>query len=245
MLLLLTAVDQQGHVNTFSYELSHLDDGFNLLDTMAQKGYYLVRAQLIDEGKWTHLPVEAFDESPVFPVIQELEKGWRQILTESVDARTIFNWPDNDHRLNKIALPMTYCIVYFSTSFGLFREEDLVALLEQSRKHNYKASITGVLLYVQGNIVQVIEGDQEALESLFERIKQDRRHKGVTCVVNQRIQERLFPNWSMAYETLTVRQLAEVKSIIKLDQPIESTFFVEQPAILKTLRLFYETNRQL
>jgi len=245
MLLLLTAVDQQGHVNTFSYELSYLDDGFNLLDTIAQEGHYLVKAQLIDEGKWTHLPVEAFDESPVSPVIQELEKDWKQILTESVDAPIIFNRPDNDYRLNKIALPITHCIAYFSTPSGSFREDDLFALLEQSRRDNYKANITGVLLYVLGNIVQVIEGGQEEVESLFDRIKRDRRHTDVTCVVNQQIQERLFSDWSMGYETLTVRQLTQVRPIIKLDQPTEFTLSAEQPAILKTLQLFYETNRRL
>jgi hypothetical protein len=144
-----------------------------------------------------------------------------------------------------MASQMTHCIVYFSTSFGLFREEDLIDLLHQCRKHNHKANITGVLFYVQGSIIQVIEGSPEAVESLFDRIKQDRRHKNLTCVVNQRIEERLFANWSMSYETLTVRQLEKVRLMIGLDQTNQAISSVKQPAILGMLKAFYETNRQL
>ena len=138
---------------------------------------------------------------------------------------------------------MAHCIVYFSTSVGLFQEEDLVAILEQSRQNNPKHDITGVLLYVRGSIVQVLEGDKEQIEALYRRIEQDHRHKNISRVLSRPISERLFTEWSMGYETLTSRQLDTLKTIINFNGQEAKDAEAERPVILKMIKLFYESNR--
>lgn len=138
---------------------------------------------------------------------------------------------------------MEHCIVYFSTSVGLFQEEDLVAILEQSRRNNARQGITGVLLYVRGSIIQVLEGDKEPLEALYNRIERDQRHKNISRVLSRPITERLFTQWSMGYETLTSRQLDALKTIVNLNDRQETTIESDSPVVLKMIKLFYESNR--
>lgn len=134
---------------------------------------------------------------------------------------------------------MDHCLTYFSTSVGLLTEENLTNILEQSRRNNARLGITGVLLYVRGSIIQVLEGEQPALEALYERIQADPRHKNVTTVINRPIPQRLFGQWSMGYETLTTRQLEEIQRVVNLDDNQESLTGAGESVILKMIKLFY------
>jgi hypothetical protein len=60
---------------------------------------------------------------------------------------------------------MDICLIYFSSSVKLFQEEDMVNLLQQSRRHTSEVGITGVLLYVRGQIIQVLEGTSKLLKT--------------------------------------------------------------------------------
>ena len=111
---------------------------------------------------------------------------------------------------------MEHCIVYFSTWREPFQEKDLVATLELSRQNNAVDGITSVTLYVRGNIIQVLEGQKEVVEALYARIQQDHRHTNVTKVLSRPIQKRLFAGSALAYETITTRQLEELKTVVDL-----------------------------
>ena len=137
---------------------------------------------------------------------------------------------------------MDTCLIYFSSSLTL-SEEDLVALLHQSRKHNSRVGITGVLLFVRGHIVQVLEGDKQAVEALYERIKQDTKHTNVSLAINRPISQRLFAKWAMGYETITHQQLEEIKAIVNLDRSERSAMILSESPILRALQVFYDGNR--
>ena len=138
---------------------------------------------------------------------------------------------------------MEHCIVYFSRSVGPFDENDLMAILQKSHQNNSQTGVTGVLLYVRGSIIQVLEGEKAAVETLYNRIEQDRRHTNVDQVLNRPITRRLFGNWGMGYETITARQLEKIKSVVDLDN---GNGLISEPAdniILRTIKVFYESNR--
>lgn len=138
---------------------------------------------------------------------------------------------------------MEHCIVYFSSWVEPFREEDLSTVLAQSRHNNNEAGITGVILYVRGSVIQVLEGEKEPLDTLYRRIEQDPRHTNVTPVLNRPIAQRLFAAWSMGYETITRRQLEEIKTIVDLDNNETASTPLGDHIILKTIRVFYDSNR--
>ena len=138
---------------------------------------------------------------------------------------------------------MVHCIVYFSSSIGPLQEIDLLNILQQSRHNNSKNGITGVILYVRGSIIQVLEGEKEAVETLYKRIEQDQRHTDVVRVFSRNITQRLFTDWTMGYETITARQLDNIKSILNPDDNDEFAVEPVNNIILKTIKVFYESNK--
>lgn len=138
---------------------------------------------------------------------------------------------------------MIHCIVYFSSSVGLLQEADLLTIIRQSRHNNARTGITGVMLYVRGRIIQVLEGEKEAVEALYKRIEQDQRHTDIVRVFSRDITQRLFADWLMGYETISTRQLEEIKSVVNLDDNKESVVEPGTNIILRTIKVFYESNR--
>jgi len=139
---------------------------------------------------------------------------------------------------------MDYCITYFSTAVESTTEENILDIVEFSRTKNARLNITGVLLYVNGNIVQVLEGDQSTVEHLYKSIQADPRHTNVRTVISHPIGQRLFNQWYMGYETLTTQQYDEVQGIITAEPRQEVFFDPDQPVILRMLKRFFEVNHR-
>ncbi len=247
MILLLTAVDSVGDMREFSCQLPQLEGGFDLLTYMDANGHTLVKARIVDESTPLYLPLKTVDAVPIEPIIQELAKDWQQASATLAKPEPLVSVAEQAHNDGPAAAPkptVDHSLVYFSTSFGLFDEETIASILQQSRRNNAKVGITGLLLYMNGSIIQVLEGEKEAIEALFKRISRDDRHTHVVCVLNRPVKERLFDRWSMAYETLTTSQFNEVEEIVSLSKGKESATQKEDSIILKTIKAFYETNRQ-
>ncbi|CCH01094.1 Photoactivated adenylate cyclase subunit beta [Fibrella aestuarina BUZ 2] len=137
---------------------------------------------------------------------------------------------------------MDYCITYFSSAAESTTEHDIVDIVEFSRIKNARLNITGVLLYINGSIVQVLEGPQAALEDLYKSIQADVRHTNVRAVISQPISQRLFSHWYMGYETLSVQQYEEVQNIIPVEPQAQPFSDDEQPVIVRMLKDFFDLN---
>ncbi len=93
-------------------------------------------------------------------------------------------------------------LIYVSTSIELLNDEELLDILKVSRENNTSGDITGMLLYKGGNFMQVLEGPDDAVTGIYEKIKKDPRHKGVSIISREQIQTRQFPSWEMAFQNL-------------------------------------------
>ncbi len=72
-------------------------------------------------------------------------------------------------------------------------------ILQHSQKHNQEHGITGLLCtYSPGNVfLQVIEGGRAAVNSLYNAIVADPRHRDVTLLEYAEVSERRFASWRM------------------------------------------------
>ena len=95
-----------------------------------------------------------------------------------------------------------FFLVYVSSAVRLFSAEDLRALPETCRKNNAELGVTGMLLYKDGNFMQVLEGDEEAVRGLYARIAADPRHRGEITLQEGFAEGRQFPDWSMGFRDL-------------------------------------------
>lgn len=76
-------------------------------------------------------------------------------------------------------------------------------IIPKAMMKNAKLDVTGFLLYNDRTFAcyQVLEGPRDAVEKLWETIRNDPRHKVVADSVERRIiTAREFPNWSMALD---------------------------------------------
>jgi hypothetical protein len=121
-------------------------------------------------------------------------------------------------------------LVYVSSARQLFSEEDLKALLEQSRDNNARLGLTGMLLYKDGNFMQALEGPDDALTELYAKIESDRRHRGILQLLRQELQEREFPLWSMGFKNLNDVNLHQTPGYSTLlNESLKSASFQTDP----------------
>ena len=77
---------------------------------------------------------------------------------------------------------------------------DLERILDSARRRNLEAGITGVLLYYRGEFVQILEGEKESIENVYEKfIGPDLRHTALNKVLQNTISHRSFSQWHMGF----------------------------------------------
>lgn len=103
---------------------------------------------------------------------------------------------------------MPFRIVYSSEASPGFGPAEIVEMLADSRVRNRAFGITGVLVFVDGVFLQVLEGDELDVVELMGRIERDPRHHDVHVFVREATEVRAFSSWSMAYVTPDAQEVA-------------------------------------
>lgn len=93
-------------------------------------------------------------------------------------------------------------LTYVSHASSPLTQRELLQLLRTSREHNQEQGLSGLLVYRDGVFIQVLEGHDDQVTTLYEKIKLDPRHHRVTTVITQRIEHRSFPDWTMGFSNL-------------------------------------------
>lgn len=131
-------------------------------------------------------------------------------------------------------------LVYASSASQIFSDEQLVALLQPASIKNRRLDVTGMLLYKEGNFLQAIEGSPEAVAGLYATICQDPRHRGILKLLEQPIQERQFPHWTMGFQKLDHLQGDGVPGYSDfLDHSLSSEAFRTDPSRAQKLLLLF------
>jgi hypothetical protein len=76
-------------------------------------------------------------------------------------------------------------------------------IMQQARRNNPELGITGVLCHGGDVFLQVLEGGREPVNTLYNRIACDRRHRRVTLLDYEEILERRFSGWTMGQVNLS------------------------------------------
>jgi hypothetical protein len=75
-------------------------------------------------------------------------------------------------------------------------------VLAVSHQRNAVEGITGMLLYKDGNVMQVLEGEEAAVLKLYAKIGRDPRHRGLMTLLRRPVEDRQFPGWTMGFRDL-------------------------------------------
>ena len=94
---------------------------------------------------------------------------------------------------------MLHAIAYVSAASWNLLDEDLEHIVSESRRLNALNGITGVLLYCDGNFMQYLEGEADAVNETFARIRACECHYQINELMNQPIEAREFDDWAMGF----------------------------------------------
>ena len=126
-----------------------------------------------------------------------------------------------------------HCLIYRSRATALFGEADCAAVLHQARRHNQAAQLSGLLLYYQGHFLQVLEGPEPALSTLYARIQDDPRHRSLRTLSYGAIGARCFPDWRMGFAATDRPSLSLLMR--HLTRPAPPDLPAPPPAVLSQL----------
>ncbi len=128
-----------------------------------------------------------------------------------------------------------------SSSLYDFKNETLKSMLSKYRKNNKQNLITGILLYIDGNFLQVLEGEKQNVQLLFEKIKLDIHHHQVITLFDASVNRFQFKDWSMGFARTDYDQL---KKITKIEDFCSQNFLeYTDEMILKLIDSFIKTHR--
>jgi hypothetical protein len=104
-----------------------------------------------------------------------------------------------------------YTICYISSARADITENELTQLFGTTENNNTGKNITGILLYESGKFLQVLEGDEQVLKSLYEKIEADSRHNNIFVILNQPCKRRIFENYASRFSI--VKSKEEIQTI--------------------------------
>ena len=136
-----------------------------------------------------------------------------------------------------------YQLLYVSSATENFDEDDLLDIMNQARKNNKKNGITGLLLFADGSIVQLLEGNKELVERTYETIARDPRHSGLIRLVGEYSESRDFADWSMGFQRIESKSLTDVEGFNNLLEN-KDLGGDQLTAISKRMRILFETFRK-
>ena len=102
-----------------------------------------------------------------------------------------------------------FYLIYVSHAADGLKSSDLHDILNKAHQVNANLGITGLLLYKNKRFMQLIEGQEDAVRGLYQKILQDPRHRDLIVLQEDTEPERQFPGWSMAFRNLNALPSAD------------------------------------
>lgn len=97
-------------------------------------------------------------------------------------------------------MPNLFQLTYISSARGNITMDECNAILAKSRINNRRLDVSGVLLFNSKRFLQALEGEEQVIKSLFEKIGKDPRHAAVVMLNHRAIEARQFGSWAMAFD---------------------------------------------
>lgn len=132
---------------------------------------------------------------------------------------------------------MLTTLIYRSQLNASCRTAQLGALVERARIRNTGLNITGILLSDGHDILQILEGAEENVVTLFNKIRADKRHSGVVELLRDYGPRRRFENVGMLLFDLQVTSPKEVLQSVLHYSKLES-YLTSDDRVFKFIQSF-------
>ncbi len=135
-------------------------------------------------------------------------------------------------------------LIYASQATRPMIAAELTALLATARANNERMRLTGLLLYSNQSFLQVLEGEGDALDEVYDAISKDPRHEKLRLLMRAPADRRRYPEWSMGFEHVDEDALVERLPGFRpaTRYPLVSADLVRNGQIADTLLGLYQRN---
>lgn len=132
-------------------------------------------------------------------------------------------------------------IIYASKAMHDFDDTELLELLARARTVNSLHEVTGMLVYAARSFLQLIEGQDEDVEVVWDRIRMDPRHTELRVLDDGPVSARQFGDWSMGFEHPVQAELERTLPGYRasIDYPFVSSQLVAAADTAETLLTLY------
>jgi len=96
-------------------------------------------------------------------------------------------------------------------------DNDLNFLLLKARNLNSKHMVTGALICIKDNFIQLVEGTSNDIEELKKNIEDDKRSSNLFILSDIHVQSRSFPDWSLGFKSFSVMDLKKEQGFLDID----------------------------
>ena len=123
-------------------------------------------------------------------------------------------------------------VIYVSAAASDISEHDTAELLKEARKTNRRHDVSGMMLYVGGCLLMLLEGEAHGVDAVSREVAEWKRE--MRAIYREPVSEREFPDWIMGFEAVAPAEAARL-----LGEPVvlDSAFrFIRiEPPKVKTL----------
>jgi hypothetical protein len=108
-----------------------------------------------------------------------------------------------------------YQLIYISEPIGSIN--DLMDMISRAQEYNQSKEISGMLVIKRKSLLQLIEGPEKEVKTLYNKIKEDKRHKNPEMIYDGFSSIRNMPFLGMAL-TIDFEENDENKKIFLFDK---------------------------
>jgi hypothetical protein len=142
-------------------------------------------------------------------------------------------------------MPQLIRIIYISRStFKATRTDAVIEpnvgrILAQSRINNRRDGLVGVLYFGDGCFFQCLEGERSAIDALYARLENDKRHKDLKLLARESIGALSYGDWAMKFVPLEreMTRLLQAAGLKRFDP-----YRFDKPMVQKVMNLLRSAN---
>ena len=99
-------------------------------------------------------------------------------------------------------------VIYVGAASPELSDHDTAELLKEARKANRRNDVSGMMLYVGGCLLLLLEGEAHKVDAAYQEIVAPRRE--MRAILREPVAEREFPDWIMGFEAVAPAEAARL-----------------------------------
>jgi len=134
-------------------------------------------------------------------------------------------------------------LIYKSQLNSSCKSLSLLSLVEKAKHSNAALNVTGILLFNGVDFLQILEGSEEVIETLFVKIRQDKRHDSVVELMRDYGPRRRFENVGMLLFDLRIDTPKSVRSSVLRYSKLDN-YLAAEDRVFKFIQTFIHQQKK-